>query len=149
MTRLQTKAFLRFRILSSYRSLSGESFKVEHSNEMMGSDLRFTAPKFQLLGIQHSLDPGFSSGSWMFVCFVAGITNKQIARMDPEDYDVKNCFFLKRITLANKKIVSLGSHSTGGCMRGWKAFLKRMGIETVAKNNGEGIIKKLWYRGGV
>ena len=27
---------------------------------------------------------------------------------------------------------------------------KRMGIiETVAKNNGEGIIKKLWYRGGV
>ena len=26
---------------------------------------------------------------------------------------------------------------------------KRMGIETVAKNNGERIIKKLWYRGGV
>ena len=24
---------------------------------------------------------------------------------------------------------------------------KRIGIETVAKNNGERIIKKLWYRG--
>ena len=26
---------------------------------------------------------------------------------------------------------------------------KRMGIETVTKNNGERIIKKLWYSGGV
>ena len=26
---------------------------------------------------------------------------------------------------------------------------KRMGIETVAKNNDERIIKKFWYRGGV
>ena len=34
---------------------------------------------------------------------------------------------------------SIMSHSTGGCMRG----SKRMGIETVAKNNGERIIKKL------
>ena len=26
---------------------------------------------------------------------------------------------------------------------------KRKGFETVVKNNGERIIKKLWYRGGV
>ena len=44
-----------------------------------------------------------------------------------------------------KAFVSLCSHSTGGCMRG----SKRMGIETVAKNNGERIMKKLWFRGGV
>ena len=26
---------------------------------------------------------------------------------------------------------------------------KRIGMETVVKNNGERIIKKLWYRGGM
>ena len=26
---------------------------------------------------------------------------------------------------------------------------KRIGIETVAKNNGDRLINKLWYRGGV
>ena len=44
-----------------------------------------------------------------------------------------------------KVFVSLFSHSTGRCMR----VSKRIGIETVGENNGERIMNKLRYRGGV
>ena len=45
----------------------------------------------------------------------------------------------------SQKIVSSTLHYISGCMHD----SKRIGIETVVKNNGDWIIKKLQYMGGV
>ena len=66
---------------------------------------------------------------------------------DKKDLDLAIAVFCEGIHIdkeedrvfRGKVFVSLCSHSTGGCMSG----SKRMGIETVVKNNGERIMKKL------